>query len=80
MIWLPPRGARRRVAVGVWLGGVGATLLLGWQTTVGPVLFVVTGTHGVHLSDLAVGVNASTAAASVTYLLASPTRRTRVHR
>jgi hypothetical protein len=58
--------------MGVWMGAVAVTLLLGWRSTAGPVLIAFTGTHGVHLSDLAVAVNAATGAALLTYLLVSP--------
>lgn len=60
--------------MGVWAAAVAVTLLLGWQTTVGPVLVGFTARHGVHLGDLAVAANAATGAALVTYMLASPRR------
>ncbi len=59
------------MAMGIWLGAVGVTLLLGWRTTAGPVLIAFTVNHGVHLSDLAVAVNAATGAALLTHRLAS---------
>ncbi len=59
------------MAMGIWIGAVGVTLLLGWRTTAGPVLIAFTVKHGVHLSDLAVAVNAATGAALLTHRLAS---------
>jgi hypothetical protein len=79
MVLLPPSGWRRVVSVGVWAAAVAVTLLLGWQTTVGPVLVGFTARHGVHLGDLAVAANTATGAAVVTYMLASR-RRTPVAR
>lgn len=61
--------------MGAWTAAAVVTLLLGWQTKVGPVLIGFTARHGVHLGDLAVAANATTAAALVTHLLTAGRRR-----
>lgn len=52
----------------IWLVAAAASLLLAWQTAIGPVLWVLQGgRHGVHLGDL-VGVVAAVALATLATL------------
>jgi hypothetical protein len=72
----PVTGAdiRGGLVVLTWLLAGFLTLIVAAETSVGPVLLVLTRRHGVHSGDAAFGLAAAGVAAVVTHLLLSPLR------